>query len=327
MGRYAYKKSKKKQSILQQMSGRKRKYVFKNKLADKKINTLIEKRMEEIAKAEDLKDSWKISRVEHFADGKTFPSSHGRPAIADMAKMSSGEIFWQEITTPYQHGSNTYLIPTQFNIKTIQSRLRFYSQSKHPQNVRVAIIKINNSGKLGIQYQSASPKYLSQDISPNNTMIGDTSLRFSGIHSTDQKKIAPGQFGRTIIAQATFTIPGALRNDTDPAFIQKQCILTKTYKRFLSQQITQVETSAYDYKKWDTSTNSLQNDPHASADQNKLKITGDRLFLLIATDVPATEDLFFYGVSGLIYNQQQDQPTPTVSVPENAEIKSGMTNE
>lgn len=327
MGRYAYKtknRTKKRGKHNKWQRGKSwTKNTYKGKLADKAINTTVEKRMVEIAAEQDLKDSWKISRIGHFKSGFTYPSSHCRPAISNMVLTTPLVLWCQDISTPMNAtdlaGTQSKIsYPCKLNIKTIQSRLKFYHNGQLPINIRVVMLKINNSGRT---VQAAAAGRISADIEPKYTNIPDTSYRFNGIHSGDLKKIKPGSEGVSIIAQEYFQLPAGKRNDQDAAYNVKHVILTKTYKRFLSQNLTIDTQFAFS----ELANIQLPTSTALTADQAYPRIKGDRIWLVVMTDNP-TDGTSFYGTSGMIFNYEEDQQYPTVPVPEINEIIHGQAN-
>ncbi len=301
-----------------------------NKLNDAKINHPIEKAIVRIHKKLDQDETWQTSRVEHFASNQTFPSSHARPTFNQMVELQANTIWFHDLTQlPTDSTDNLQECKVgKYQIKTIQSRLRFYSKNLHEnQNVtstciRVALIKINNSGKLSLL---AGGSNYNIDIWPNETMMADTNLQFSGIHKKDLKKTVSagsqggGTFGAVTIAQKKFWLgpnrptnggkSGGSNSDNTTASTVKEIILTKSYKTpLVHYQVSQ-----------DTTVDSV-----LSQAQNKSKIIGDRIWLCILSDQQL--DFAFYGVSGCIYNYSEIEGLPSVPLPEAAEIIGGQQN-
>lgn len=308
------------------------------KLADKKINTLWEQRAVEIAQQQDDTSPWLLSRVDHFVDGITgkYGGSHKSPVLNQMIKLSNNTIWYQDISQlsndPADPGDG--MDPGLYQIKTIQSRLRFYVTGIFPVHCRVVILKIKNSGNYGIP--SANPLIpLNADINPTWNMVGDTSLRYSGIHKQELASTAPGQKNHTIIAQEKFTIipndlsiitsvtPDADGNSKNFQVVkERQVILTKTYKNYL-KIIQTLQTTTADNK--------------LTVAQNRCKSVGDRIFLVIYADhqqnwtdnagTPAPGDqmskssnLYFYGTSGTIYNYDKKFTQVSEPMPDESEI-------
>lgn len=314
----------------------------KSPLFTKAIDSQVERRMVQIAQDEDDTAPWLLSRVEHFATGETYGGSHKSPAISKMIKLSNNTLFWQDLTQLSNDPSSDSPSMDEglYNIKTIQSRLRFYVDGLMPVHVRVAIIKINNSGQYG--KTATNPTLVNADIVPNSHMIGDTSLRYSGIHKIEQKTTAPGDFNFVKIAQTKFKITplpatqifnttivtagGATATDTRSTapttysrqvYNEKEVVLTKTYKNYL--------------KLYQTMNQTAQDDKLTSS-RNAAKYIGDRVFLLIyanyqqgfnpdtQSNTASTSNVYFYGTSGCIYNFDKKETQISVPLPDAYEI-------
>lgn len=325
MGRYNYKNKKntrskyllKKNTKWTQTS----KINFK-KLKDKKINTTFEKRMTQIAKANDVE--WQTSRVEHFKQGSGFPSSHARPNFNDMVELQNETIWFQDITQlPTNSTDNLQETKVgKYTIKTIQSRLRFYSKNQEaitddcPVCIRVCLVKINNSGRKSIL---AGGSNINCDIWPVETMIGDTNLRFSGIHAKDRPKSVPYDAKAVIIAQQKFWLgtnkstnggrANGSNSSNSSASVIKEVILTKKYLNHLVHYQVVQDTSV------DNNLNQLQ---------NKSKIIGDRVWLVILSDNQL--GFAFYGISGCEYSYSETDGLPSIVLPDNQEIIGGQGN-
>lgn len=323
MGRYDYKKKSRSKYLLNKNTKSTQTKINLLKLRDKKINTVFEKRMLDIAKAVDVADSWQTSRVEHFKSNRGFPDSHSRPDFIDMVECQDN-IWFQDITQlPTNSTDNLQeCLPGKYQIKTIQSRLRFYSKNLSGQTdvapvcIRVALVKINNSGRKSIV---AGGSNINADIWPNATMIGDTNLRYSGIHKKDKPKTIPYDAKAVVIAQEKFWLGtnkstnGGRNNGSNSsnstASVVKEVILTKTYTNPLTHyQVIQ-----------DTIVDDI-----LTQEQNKSKILGDRVWLVVLSDQQL--DFAFYGVSGCIYNYSELEGLPSVVLPEAKEIIGGQAN-
>ncbi len=296
-----------------------------SKLRDKKINTLTEKAIVRIHKKLDQDETWQTSRVEHFASGHTFPSSHARPTFNNMVELQDNTIWFHDLTQlPTDSTDNLQECKVgKYQIKTIQSRLRFYSKNRESQTddcpicVRVALVKINNSGRKSVV---AGGSNINQDIWPDALMIPDTNLQFSGIHRKDLIKTPTSQGVKgVIIAQKKFWIypnkptnggrSGGSNSNNSTSSTIKEITLTKTYKNpLVHYQVIQ-----------DTTVDDI-----LSQAQNKAKIIGDRVWLCILSD--AQLNFAFYGVSGCIYNYSEIEGLPSVVLPEAQEIIGGQNN-
>lgn len=310
----------------------------KHPLWTKAIDSQVEKRMVEIAQAEDDTTPWLLSRVDHFPDGGSYGGSHKSPNIAQMIKLDNNTLFWQDLTQLSQDPSDDSPDMSEglYNIKTIQSRLRFYINGLMPVHVRVAIVKINNSGQYG--KTATNPTLVNADIIPNSHMIADTSLRYSGIHKIEQKTTAPGDFNFSTIASAHFklipssqsqifnttivTAGGATATDTRSTapttysrqvYNEREIILTKSYKNYLKLYQTQNQTAQDDL---------------LTSSRNSAKYIGDRLFLLIygnyqqgfnpdtQSNTASTSNIYFYGTSGCIYNYNKKETQVSIPLPD-----------
>lgn len=287
------------------------------RIADQKINTVEEKRMLEIAKKEDDTTTWLLSRIDHFPTGLSYGGSHKSPAISQMIKLSNNVLYWQDVTQ-LPSGDPSDATPEMgvglYNIKTIQSRLRFFVNGLMPVHLRVLLIKIPNSGRYQVGNQNT-------DIVPNSKMIPDTNLRYSGIHAVEGKyTTAPGDKNASIIAQANVVITPRTNTQvfnsastttySRQVFAEKQIILTKTYKNYIKlYQVVQQETA----------------DTRLDTNQSSNKFIGDRVFLCIfanyqqgfdqdtQSNTADTSNIYFYGTSGCIYNF--DKKPMQVSIP------------
>lgn len=296
------------------------KYTLKTKAIDSQVEKTILRISEEVSKAE----SWQTSRVEHFAHDEGFTSSHARPTFANMVELQPGTIWFQDITQlPTDSTDNTQqTLPGKYEIKTIQSRLRFYSKNLEAQTdvapvcIRVALIKINNSGRKSVL---AGGSNINCDIWPNSSMIADTNLRYSGIHKQDLKKTVPYDAKAVTIAQQKFWLgtnkgtnggrADGANSDNSTASVVKEVILTKTYQNPLIHYQVEQETTV---------------DSVLSLAQNKSKIIGDRIWLCILSDQQA--DFAFYGVSGCVYNYSEVEGLPSIPLLEDSEIIGGQNN-
>lgn len=287
------------------------------RLKDTKINTAEERRMVEIA--DDQTTTWLLSRIDHFKAGEEYGGSHKSPDISKMIKLSNNTLYWQDITQ-LPAGDPSDEDPEMslglYQIKTIQSRLRFFADGLMPIHVRVLLIRINNSGRYAVAGQNL-------DIVPNSKMVPDTSLRYAGIHKIEGKyTTAPGSKGAQIIAQKSFkiipsnptsiinTVPAVPLILTRQVYKEKQVFLTKKYKKYLKLYQVMQQTAL---------------DTNLSANESKNKLIGDRIFLCIyanyqqgynpdlVTNTTSTSNLYFYGTSGCIYNF--DKKPMQVSIP------------
>lgn len=309
---------------------------FRSKLNDKKINTLVEKRMvEEIKKQEDETTTWIVSRVEHMFSGETLTNQQKSPSIAKMIKLSNNVDYWVDLTqlpsgNPQDpEGMDVGL----YKIKQIQSRLRFYCNGLMPVHVVAQIIKINNSGRYGVGAEAL----INADIVPNTHMLPDTNLRYAGIHSKEKKDYTPpGNQGAVVVdrkrfimypkTNAPFTLvtgvpvgggQGINTNYSRQVFTEKQIYLGKKYKR--PAKLIQV-------------FNQETEDNYLTDIRNKAKFIGDRFFLQIVANyqqgynadaVPntaSTSNVYFYGVSGCVYNFDKKPVQISVPLPENQTI-------
>lgn len=304
------------------------KYKYKNKkkskLADSAINTATEKAIVRIHEKLEQDESWQTSRVEHMASGATFPNTHARPTFNNFVELQANTIWMQDLTQlPTDSTDNLQESKIgKYSIKTIQSRLRFYSKDREdttddcPTCIRVALIKINNSGRKSLIVGGSD---VNQDIWPTATMIGDTNLRYSGIHKKDLQKTLPYDQKAVVIAQKKFWLgtnkptnggraDGANSTNSTASTI-KEITLTKTYKNpIIHYQVAQ----------------QLSVDDILTQDQNRSKILGDRVWLCILSDNQLA--FAFYGVSGCIYNYSEIEGLPSVPLPESAEILGGQNN-
>ena len=298
--------------------------ITRHTLKTKAIDSQVEKTMLRIAKQVDVADSWQTSRVEHFKNGETFPSSHARPSLSNMVELQDGIIWFQDITQlPTDSTDNTQETAVgKYQIKTIQSRLRFYSKNMEaeadiaPTCIRVALVKISNGGRKSVL---AGGSDINQDIWPNETMLNDTNLRYSGIHKKDLVKTVPGGYNSTVIAQKKFWLGGnkptngGKTNGGNSAnttiSVVKEIILTKSYTNPLVHFQVVQQTAVDDV---------------LSQAQNKQKIIGDRIWLCILSD--AQLNFAFYGVSGCIYNYSELEGLPSVPIPDDNEIIGGQAN-
>lgn len=329
MASYSYKSRRKSAATKIQRRWRKsrrRKPTISNRtLKTKAIDSQVEKTIVRIHNQLDQAETWQTSRVEHFASGKTFPSSHARPAFNDMVELQANTIWFHDLTQlPTDSTDNLQESKVgKYQIKTIQSRLRFYSKNMEAENddcpicVRAVLLKINNSGRKGVLTGGSN---INVDIWPDALMIPDTNLQFSGIHKKDLIKTPSSQGVKgTVIAQKKFWIyPNKATNGgrddgansaNSSASNVKTIILTKTYKKPLVHYQTVQDTSVDDI---------------LSQAQNKAKIIGDRVWLCVLSD--AQLNFAFYGVSGCIYNYSEIEGLPSVPLPEAQEIIGGQNN-
>jgi len=312
-GRDSYLRSRSSRSI-------RRKYSYNSKLGDKKINTLVEKRMvQEIKKQEDETTTWLLSRVDHLSDDTGLQNQQKSPNISQMIKLSNNVDYWVDLTQlPSGNPQDPDgMDPGLYKIKQIQSRLRFYVDGTMPVRIVAQIIKINNSGRYGVGAEAGT----NADIVPNTHMLPDTNLRYAGIHKKEKKEYTPpGDKGAVVVDRKSFTmIPSPISqvyNTTASTFQQRQVFrerqiyLGKKYKRPAKLiQVLNQETA----------------DNFLTADRNKAKFIGDRFFLQIVgnyqqgynpetqTTLTSTSNIYFYGVSGCIYNF--DKKPVQISVP------------
>ncbi len=306
----------------------------KHPLWTKAIDSQVERRMVEIAKQEDDTAPWLLSRVDHFPDGGSYGGSHKSPSIAQMIKLSNNVLFWQDLTQLSNDPSDETPDMSEglYNIKTIQTRLRFYVNGIMPVRIRIALVKINNSGQYG--KTATDPTIVNADINPNSKMIGDTNLRYGGIHKKEMKATAPGDFNAVTIAQEYIWItPNAqsqVYNSTSnltlsrQVFTERQVILTKTYKHYL--------------KLWQTLNQQAADDKLTDL-RNQAKYIGDRVFLLIfgnyqqgfnpdtQSNTASTSNIYFYGTSGCIYNYDKKETQISVPLPDAYEITNATFGE
>lgn len=301
---------------------------YSKRLSDKKINTAVEKRMvEEIKKAEDETTTWLLSRVEHLSDPTGLQNQQKSPSISKMIKLSNNVDYWIDLTQLPAGNPNDPdgMDVGLYKIKQIQSRLRFYVNGQMPVHVVAQIIKINNSGRYGVGPDAG----INADIVPNTHMLPDTNLRYGGIHRVEKKEyIPPGDKRAIVVDRKTFImVPSAqayavnvqsVDGTSSPAvyssrqvYREKQIYLGKKYKR--PAKLVQVMNQ-------ETADNFL------TADRNTAKFIGDRFFLQIVANyqqgynpdtmesaTTETSNVYFYGVSGCIYNF--DKKPIQISVP------------
>lgn len=301
---------------------------YYNKLKDKRINTVVEKRMvEEIKKQEDETTTWLLSRVEHLSDDTGLQNQQKSPNIAQMIKLSNNVDYWVDLTQlPSGNPQDPDgMDPGLYKIKQIQSRLRFYVDGQMPVHCVAQIIKINNSGRYGVGAEAGT----NADIVPNTHMLPDTNLRYAGIHKKEKKDYTPpGSKGAIVVDRKTFimypTNQSYVFNATSVAYQsrqvyrEKQIYLGKKYKRHAKLiQVLNQETA----------------DNFLTADRNKAKFIGDRFFLQIVCNyqqgfnpevmnsaTTVTSNVYFYGVSGCIYNFDKKPVQISVPLPENQTI-------
>jgi len=168
---------------------------YVQRLRDKKINTVVEKRMvEEIKKQEDETTTWLLSRVEHLSDDTGLQNQQKSPNISQMIKLSNNVDYWVDLTQLPSGNPNDPdgMDVGLYKIKQIQSRLRFYVNGQMPVHVVAQIIKINNSGRYGVGAEAGT----NADIVPNTHMLPDTNLRYGGIHRKEKKRLCSARKSR-----------------------------------------------------------------------------------------------------------------------------------
>lgn len=305
------------------------------RLADKKINTAVEKRMvEEIKKQEDETTTWLLSRVDHLSDENGLQNQQKSPSISQMIKLSNNVDYWVDLTQLPAGNPNDPdgMDVGLYKIKQIQSRLRFYVNGQMPVHVVAQIIKINNSGRYGVGDAAGT----NADIVPNTHMLPDTNLRYAGIHKIEKAQMTPpGSKGAVVVDRQTFVMYPttqsyslniqAVEGTTSPAvyasrqvYREKQIYLDKKYLRpaKLIQVINQ-----------ETADNFLTDI------RNKAKFIGDRFFLQIVANyqqgfnadtmnsaTTETSNVYFYGVSGCVYNFDKKPVQISVPLPVNQTI-------
>lgn len=300
-----------------------RKYLRKShqsKLRDLSINTTEERRMVQISRQSD--STWLLSRVDHFLEpGDTYPGTHSSPKIANMFKLGTNTMYWTDITQlpagdPSDVDDGAMDIGL-YEIKTLQSRLRFFVNGMVPVHIRVQLLRINNSGR----YTAAGATNV--DITPTSKMMPDTSLRYAGIHKIEGKHTtAPGSRGSQIIASKYFKLTPrdnsyvwnstANTYQSRQVFAEKQVFLTKRYKRYLKLYQVRQQTTA---------------DAELDADENKAKFIGDRVFLCIfassqqgfnadtMSTTATSSNVYFYGTSGCEYTYNKKPMQVSVTQP------------
>lgn len=301
---------------------------YNQRLQDKKINTTVERRMvEEIKKQEDETTTWLLSRVEHLSDVTGLQNQQKSPSISQMIKLSNNVDYWIDLTQLPAGNPNDPdgMDVGLYKIKQIQSRLRFYVDGQMPVHVVAQIIKINNSGRYGVGADAGT----NADIVPNTHMLPDTNLRYAGIHKKEKKDyVPPGDKGAIIVDRKTFIMipsnqsyvfnPTAVTYQSRQVYREKQIYLGKKYIRPAKLiQVLNQETA----------------DNFLTDTRNKSKFIGDRFFLQIVANyqqgfnpdtmtsaTTTTSNVYFYGVSGCIYNFDKKPVQISVPLPVNQTI-------
>lgn len=320
-----------------------------SRLRDKRINTVVEKRMvEEIKKQEDSEINWLLSRVQHLSDDTGLQNQNKSPNIQQMIKLDNNVDYWVDLTQlPAGDPSDPEGMDVgEYTIKQIQSRLRFYVNGLMPVHIVAQIIKINNSGRYGVRADGGDP-FVNADIVPNTHMLPDTNLRYGGIHKYEKKDfLPPGDRNAVIVDRKTFimypttlspfTIVTGTYNITDnltatatvgaqtnstfsrQVYREKEVWLGKSYKRHAKLiQVLNQETA----------------DNYLTDIRNKAKFIGDRFFLQIVANyqqgynadsapngTTSTSNVYFYGVSGCKYTFNKKAVQISVPLPENQTI-------
>lgn len=329
---------------------------YASRLRDKTINTVVERRMvEEIKKQEDETTTWLLSRVEHMKSGESLTNQQKSPNIGQMIKLSNNVDYWVDLTQLPAGNPNDPegMDVGLYKIKQIQSRLRFYVNGLMPVHCVAQIVKINNSGRYGVGDDAGT----NADIVPNTHMLPDTNLRYAGIHAKEKKEMTPpGNKNAVIVDRKRFILYpttnapylvmtgnyitttadnlGATSTGTTPqitnnpysrqVYREKQIYLGKKYSR--PRKLIQV-------------LNQETQDNYLTDIRNKAKFIGDRFFLQIVCNYQqgfnndttpndtSTSNVFFYGVSGCIYNFDKKPIQISVPLPENQTIDNETYDE
>lgn len=307
---------------------------FYGKLMDKKINTYEEIRMKQMIKRNrDQTTTWIVSRVDHLYAGFSYGGQNKSPAISQMIKLSNNVDYWIDLTQLPSGNPNDPegMDVGEYQIKQIQSRLRFYANGLMPIHVIAQIVKINNSGRYGVGEAAGT----NADLVPTTHMLPDTNLRYGGIHKSEKKFMTPpGTQGAVIVDRKRFIIyPKPITqiyNTTTSltqarqVYAERQITLNKKYKRPARLiQVLNQETA----------------DDVLSAPRNKAKFIGDRFFLQIMgnyqqgfdpdtqNNTASTSNLYFYGTSGCIYNFDKKPIQISVPLPADQTIQNSSFDE
>jgi len=211
----------------------------KSKLADKKINTLVEKRMEEIAKKEDRKN------LQYYVEARCFPpnlasvSNTGvsihqlhtdlSPIVATGRTSSQDSVDYWALTNwrqrYYNPGFQSATSPTEnsqydcsYHIRQVQAFMSFYNENSEPYQVSAALIYIPNANPLTASYTNSSSGETNRLI-PRRCMLTKNNWKFaktdSGIFAGSFEQanggdgIAKFLTKHTILDRKTVTVPGS----------------------------------------------------------------------------------------------------------------------
>lgn len=236
----------------------KRKTYRRSKLADKKINTLIEKRIEEIAKKEDRKN------ITHYVETRCQPSTlqnnnYVGVSVCDtfstLIKNNANDItssLYSVEYVPLTDFGNNYRLNTQpddavekarnqnldFNITQIQSFVKLYNNGSQPYQVSMALVGIPNANKYTAA--AADSSGITRALEPNRAMLTKNNWKFAptdsginaGFYLNSAKSTHPGQ-KYTIFDRKTITVsPSKKGSDENMANPRRvfHCKLGKYFK-------------------------------------------------------------------------------------------------
>lgn len=237
-----------------------------SKLADKKINTLIEKRIEEIAKKEDRKN------LKYFVEAQAFPANFASqsyigtsihqlhtdisPLVNTNVTSNANSIDYWPLTNfrmKYKYADRQGSpLPTNaenedcsFRIRQVQAFLSFYNENNEPYQVCAALIGIPNSNPATAADSSALTG-ASNRLRPTRAMLCKNNWKFaptsSGMFKDFFVNYHAGEEDKTglktihhILDRKTVTVPGSggvsgeLAQLSNPKKVVKMS-LSKLYK-------------------------------------------------------------------------------------------------
>ena len=214
----------------------------RSKLADKRVNTLIEKRIQEIARKEDRKNERYYVEARAFPDNVAAPAKFGvsihelhtdlNPVVATNLISSVNSVdYWalSDLKDKYKNGNiQSSGLPTQnstenleFRVRQAQAFLSFYNENLKPYQVCAAIVGIPNANQytndMGLSGQSGNTTDRNR---PNRSMLTKNNWKFSkqtsGIFSGFIHNTEAGQLGDEAVCtdyhifdRKTVTVPGS----------------------------------------------------------------------------------------------------------------------
>lgn len=287
----------------------------KSKLADRKINTLIEKRIKTIAKQEDSKKAGYIVTRDYITANATWGSNIQQPLTNNYKVANANNVGYKLISQFATGIANTGLDAdsggaprrVKVNVKTVQAQLTLINMYPQVIHWRVCILYVPNfNNNTSAANDLLLPNIHMMGLSPNR--------KFNGIFGYNQMLKNNGTAGdtgvqATIVASKTirqkpmdvinlhskemfeFSVPPDAGSDT--AADGKQFEEIETFKLPATNDITLTKT----YKKGKTLYG------NASAAGNTIIFGNGNYFLAWCHDcaVPATEDYYaaLYGVAGM----------------------------